>query len=67
MTTALPYNTDDHGDCDSAMVETGLRFLRETPRHLRGSTIPALKALGLTTKQACAACREHHLELRRAT
>ncbi|MBZ9760314.1 hypothetical protein LB553_05420 [Mesorhizobium sp. CA8] len=59
--------TDDHSSCDSAAVERGLIFLKETPRHLRGPSVPALKRLGLNTKQACEALRLHSLELARAT
>ena len=54
--------TDDHGSCDSAAVERGLLYLEATPRHLRGPMVPALKALGLSTKEACAAARLHHLK-----
>ncbi|WJI40280.1 MULTISPECIES: hypothetical protein [Mesorhizobium] len=59
--------TDDHAACDSSKVEIGLRFIQDTPRHIRGPAIPALKALGLTTKESCEAIRQHHLALARAT
>ena len=54
--------TNDHASCDSATVERGLLFLKATPPHLRGPCVPALKALGLTAKEACAAARLHHLK-----
>lgn len=57
--------TDDHG-CESAQVELGVRFLDDTPRHVRGAAVPALKRLGLTPKEACEAIRLHHLRLARA-
>lgn len=57
--------TGDHG-CESANVERGLRFIQDTPRHLRGPAIPALKGLGLTASEACEVCRIHGLTLARA-
>ena len=54
--------TIDHAACDAAAVERGLLYLEATPRHLRGPVVPALKALGLTAKEACAAARLHHLK-----
>jgi hypothetical protein len=55
--------TDDHAACDAAAVERGLLFLEATPHHLRGPCVPALKRIGLTVKEACAAARLHHLKL----
>ena len=54
--------TDDHASCDSAAVDRGLFFLEATPHHLRGPCVPAIKALGLAAKEACAAARLHHLK-----
>ena len=53
--------TDDRRSLDSTAVELGLRYLQDTPRHLRGSLVPALKALGLTAMEACLAARLPHL------
>ncbi|MER9733050.1 hypothetical protein [Mesorhizobium sp. M0205] len=59
-------NHDDHAACDSANVERGLRFLSETPRHIRGAAIPALRQLGLSPKESCEALRQHNLAMSRA-
>ncbi|RUX24202.1 hypothetical protein EOA13_31410 [Mesorhizobium sp. M7A.F.Ca.US.011.01.1.1] len=59
--------TDDHAACcDSSKVEIGLRFIQDTPRHLRGPAIPALRGLGLTAREACEAVRQHNLAMARA-
>lgn len=57
--------TEDHA-CLDPNVELGVRFLEETPRHVRGPSVPALKRLGLTPKEACEAVRLHNLQLARA-
>ncbi|MER9761590.1 MULTISPECIES: hypothetical protein [unclassified Mesorhizobium] len=58
--------SDDHASCDGANVERGTRFLLETPRHIRGAAIPALRHLGLSPKEACEAVRQHNLAMSRA-
>ncbi|ESY20202.1 hypothetical protein NKH34_29740 [Mesorhizobium sp. M1148] len=56
--------SDDHAACDSASVERGIRFLSETPRHIGGAAIPALRHHGLSPKQASEA--QHNLAMWRA-
>lgn len=55
--------TIDHAGCDSAAVERGLLYLEATDPLQRGPCIPALKRLGLTAREACAAARIHHHRL----
>lgn len=55
----------DHADGDD-LVERGARYLGDTPRQVRGPAIPALKAMGLTTRQAVEAVRVHALRMARA-
>ena len=55
--------TTDHAACDDAMIERGLSYLEATDPLERGPCIPALKRLGLTAREACAAARLHHLNL----
>ncbi|TGS95279.1 hypothetical protein EN814_16390 [Mesorhizobium sp. M2D.F.Ca.ET.171.01.1.1] len=59
--------TTDHETCDGANIERGERFLAEVPRHLRGPSVPALKGLGLTVREATEAIRRHNLSLGRAS
>ena len=56
--------TEDHIESDA--VERGLRYLAEVPRYQRGPAIPALKAIGLTAKDACEVLRIHNLRMARA-
>ncbi|SJM33124.1 hypothetical protein [Mesorhizobium delmotii] len=63
MMTGRP-ETEDHIETDN--VERGLRFLDETPRHLRGPSVPALKRLGLSAKDACEVLRIHGMKMARA-
>lgn len=58
--------TEDHAACESANIERGLRFLSETPRHIRGAAIPALRHLGLSPKEACEVVRQHNMAMARA-
>lgn len=57
----------EHHACEGENIERGLIFLAETPRHLRGPSVPALKRLGLTPKEACEVLRQHNMTLARAT
>ncbi|ESW91723.1 hypothetical protein X773_01200 [Mesorhizobium sp. LSJC285A00] len=57
--------TEDHVESDN--VERGVLFLADTPRHLRGPAVPALKAIGLTAKESCEALRVHGLKMARST
>ncbi|TIM69398.1 MAG: hypothetical protein E5Y52_05895 [Mesorhizobium sp.] len=59
----MPTETDDHSACETAQVELGVRFLDDTPHHVRGAAVPALKRLGLTSKEACEAVRLHNIKL----
>ncbi|MET3521457.1 hypothetical protein [Mesorhizobium abyssinicae] len=57
--------TEDHAS-EPSTIELGLRFLRETPRHLRGPSVPALRKIGLSAKDACEVCRQLNLSMARA-
>ncbi|MDG4898056.1 hypothetical protein P9272_31430 [Mesorhizobium sp. WSM4976] len=63
MMAARP-ETEDHLESDA--VERGLRYLAEVPRSQRGPAVPALKAIGLSAKDACEVLRIHNLRMSRA-